>query len=71
MGGGYWRQRFQYGDVWTRNGSREKYVVLLSLRDSYYANGGFKSLGGPVADERSMGGGWWRQRFQNGDVVVH
>ena len=68
MGNGYWRQRCENGDVWTRNGSSEKYIVMLNLRDSFYRNGGYSSLGGPVADEESMGRGWWRQRFQYGDV---
>ena len=68
LSGGYWRQRFEHGDVWTRNGAAEKYVVLLSLRDSYRLNGDFARIGGPVADEENMGDGWWRQRFRNGDV---
>ena len=68
MGNGYWRQRCENGDVWTRNGASEKYIVMLNLRDSFYKNGGYSSLGGPVADEESMGRGWWRQRFQYGDV---
>ena len=68
MGNGYWRQRCENGDVWTRNGASEKYIVMLNLRDSFYKNGGYSSLGGPVADEESVGRGWWRQRFQYGDV---
>ena len=68
MGNGYWRQRCENGDVWTRNGASEKYIVMLNLRDSFCKNGGYSSLGGPVADEKSMGRGWWRQRFQYGDV---
>ena len=68
MGNGYWRQRCENGDVWTRNGASEKYIVMLNLRDSFYKNGGYSSLGGPVADEENMGRGWWRQRFQYGDV---
>ena len=60
-------QRFQNGDIWSR-GTKESRIVLYNLRDSFYKNGGYSSLGGPVADEESMGRGWWRQRFQNGDV---
>ncbi len=55
MGNGYWRQRCENGDVWTRNGASEKYIVMLNLRDSFYKNGGYSSLGGPVADEENMG----------------
>ena len=65
---GYWRQRFENGDVWTRNGSAEKYVVMFNLRESFRSNGDFARLGGPVAEEENMGRGWWRQRFRNGDV---
>ena len=60
-------QRFQNGDIWSR-GTKESRIVLYNLRDSFYKNGGYSSLGGPVADEESMGRGWWRQRFQYGDV---
>ena len=68
MGRGWWRQRFQYGDVWSKDGTNYRFVIKFDLRDSFYKNGGYSSLGGPVADEESMGRGWWRQRFQYGDV---
>ena len=60
-------QRFQNGDIWS-HGTKESRIVLYNLRDSFYKNGGYSSLGGPVADEENMGRGWWRQRFQYGDV---
>ena len=44
MGNGYWRQRCENGDVWTRNGASEKYIVMLNLRKEYYAKGGFSKL---------------------------
>ncbi|WP_368233081.1 GH25 family lysozyme, partial [Bifidobacterium pseudocatenulatum] len=47
-------QRFQNGDIWSR-GTKESRIVLYNLRDSFYKNGGYSSLGGPVADEESMG----------------
>ena len=50
-------QRFQNGDIWSR-GTKESRIVLYNLRDSFYKNGGYSSLGGPVADEESMGRGW-------------
>ncbi|WP_195346962.1 GH25 family lysozyme, partial [Bifidobacterium pseudocatenulatum] len=49
-------QRFQNGDIWSR-GTKESRIVLYNLRDSFYKNGGYSSLGGPVADEESMGRG--------------
>lgn len=67
-GNGYWRQSFQNGDVWTRNGSKEKYVVLFDLRDAYNANGGYKGLGGPVGEEQKLSNGYWRQAFTRGDA---
>ena len=70
LSGGYWRQRFEHGDVWTRNGAAEKYVVLLNLRNTYYERGGFDVLGGPVEDERNLG--WiWEQRCQRGTLQAH
>ena len=68
MGNGYWRQRCENGDVWTRSGAWSKYAVVRSLRDSFNKNGGYHALGGPVADEEDMGNGYWRQRCENGDV---
>ncbi len=68
LSNGYWRQLFTRGDAWTRNGSKEKYVILLNLRNSYKENGDFAALGGPVRAEENMGNGWWRQRCVNGDV---
>ncbi|MDB6535643.1 GH25 family lysozyme, partial [Bifidobacterium pseudocatenulatum] len=47
-------QRFQNGDIWSR-GTKESRIVLYNLRDSFYKNGGYSSLGGPVADEENMG----------------
>ncbi|MDB6515659.1 GH25 family lysozyme, partial [Bifidobacterium pseudocatenulatum] len=41
-------QRFQNGDIWSR-GTKESRIVLYNLRDSFYKNGGYSSLGGPVA----------------------
>ncbi|XQS84615.1 glycosyl hydrolase [Gardnerella sp. DNF01192] len=70
MGGGWWRQRCQNGDVWT-HGKDKKFVIQFELRDSYYDHGGVGRLGAPVAEEENMGGGWWRQRCQNGDVWTH
>ena len=67
---GYWRQRFENGDVWTRNGSAEKYVVMFNLRNEYRLRGGFDVLGGPVEDERNLG--WiWEQRCQKGIIQAH
>ena len=40
-------QRFQNGDIWSR-GTKESRIVLYNLRDSFYKNGGYSSLGGPV-----------------------
>ena len=70
MGGGWWRQRCQNGDVWT-HGKDKKFVIMFALRDSYYQHRGAGWLGAPVADEENMGSGWWRQRCQNGDVWTH
>ncbi|MFU0480864.1 GH25 family lysozyme [Gardnerella vaginalis] len=70
IGGGWWRQRCQNGDVWT-HGKDKKFVIQFELRDSYYDHGGVGRLGAPVAEEENMGGGWWRQRCQNGDVWTH
>ncbi len=70
MGGGWWRQRCQNGDVWT-HGRDKKFVIQFELRDSYYNHGGFGRLGTPVAEEENMGGGWWRQHCQHGDVWTH
>ena len=70
MGNGYWRQRCENGDVWTRNGASEKYIVMLNLRKEYYAKGGFSKLGGPVSEERNLGS-IWRQDFQKGSIYVH
>ncbi|WP_368102993.1 GH25 family lysozyme, partial [Bifidobacterium bifidum] len=47
-------QRFQNGDIWS-HGTKESRIVLYNLRDSFYKNGGYSSLGGPVADEENMG----------------
>ena len=71
MGNGYWRQRCENGDVWTRSGAWSKYAVVRSLRDSFNKNGGYHALGGPVADEEDMGNGYWRQRCENGYIRVH
>ncbi|NMM98426.1 GH25 family lysozyme [Bifidobacterium olomucense] len=68
LSNGYWRQRCARGDVWTRNGAAEKYVMLLNLRDSYNAHGGFGRLGGPTHDEERLSDGYWRQRCVRGDV---
>ena len=68
LSNGYWRQSFTHGDAWTRNGAKEKYVILLNLRNSYKENGDFAALGGPIRAEERMGNGWWRQRCVNGDV---
>ena len=70
MGNGYWRQRCENGDVWTRNGASEKYIVMLNLRKEYYAKGGFSKLGGPVSEERNLGS-IWRQDFQKGSIYAH
>ncbi len=70
MGGGWWRQRCENGDVWT-HGRDKKFVIQFELRDSYYNHGGFGRLGAPVAEEENMGGGWWRQHCQHGDVWTH
>ena len=70
IGGGWWRQRCQNGDVWT-HGKDKKFVIQFELRDSYYDHRGAGWLGAPVAEEENMGGGWWRQRCQNGDVWTH
>ena len=70
MGGGWWRQRCKNGDVWTR-GRDIKYVIQFELLDSYQGHRGAAWLGAPVAEEENMGGGWWRQRCQNGDVWTH
>ncbi|XQS82401.1 glycosyl hydrolase [Gardnerella sp. DNF01198P] len=70
MGGGWWRQCCQNGDVWT-HGKDKKFVIMFALRDSYYRHRGAGWLGAPVADEENMGAGWWRQRCQNGDVWTH
>ena len=70
MGGGWWRQHCQHGDVWTQ-GKDTKYVIQYELRDSYNRHRGAGWLGAPVADEEDMGDGWWRQRCQNGDVWTH
>ena len=70
MGNGYWRQRCENGDVWTRNGASEKYIVMLNLRKEYYAKGGFSKLGGPVSEERNLGS-IWRQDFQKGAIYAH
>ena len=56
-------------ETWT-NGDK-KFVLQYELRDSYYAHGGPGRLGAPVAQEENIGGGWWRQRCQNGDVWTH
>ncbi|WP_270546350.1 GH25 family lysozyme, partial [Bifidobacterium adolescentis] len=39
-------QRFQNGDIWS-HGTKESRIVLYNLRDSFYKNGGYSSLGGP------------------------
>ena len=70
MGNGYWRQRCENGDVWTRNGASEKYIVMLNLRKEYYAKGGFSKLGGPVSEERNLGS-IWRQDFQKRSIYAH
>ena len=70
MGGDWWRQRCENGDVWT-HGRDKKFVIQFELRDSYYNHGGFGRLGAPVAEEENMGGGWWRQHCQHGDVWTH
>ncbi len=70
MGGGWWRQRCKHGDVWT-HGRDIKYVIQFELLDSYQGHRGAAWLGAPVAEEENMGGGWWRQRCQNGDVWTH
>ena len=70
MGNGYWHQRCENGDVWTRNGASEKYIVMLNLRKEYYAKGGFSKLGGPVSEERNLGS-IWRQDFQKGSIYAH
>ena len=70
MGNGYWRQRCENGDVWTRNGASEKYIVMLNLRKEYYAKGGFSKLGGPVSEERNLGS-IWRQDFQKESIYAH
>ena len=70
MGRGWWRQRCENGDVWTRNGASEKYIVMLNLRKEYYAKGGFSKLGGPVSEERNLGS-IWRQDFQKGSIYAH
>ena len=70
MGGGWWRQRCQNGDVWT-HGTDKKLVIQFELRGSYYSHGGAGWLGAPVADEENIGGGWWRQRCKNGDVWTY
>ena len=70
IGGGWWRQRCQNGDVWT-HGTDTKLVIQFELRGSYYKHGDVARLGAPVAEEENMGGGWWRQRCQNGDVWTH
>ena len=70
MGNGYWRQRCENGDVWTRNGASEKYIVMLNLRKEYYAKGGFSKLGGPVSEERNLGS-IWRQDFQKRSICAH
>ncbi|MFU0571074.1 glycosyl hydrolase, partial [Gardnerella vaginalis] len=49
----------------------DKFVLQYELRDAYYSHGGFNRLGAPVADEENLGGGWWRQKCQNGDVWTH
>lgn len=67
MGNGWWRQRCEHGDVWTR-GTTVKTVIQLELRDSYNEHGGAGWLGAPVSDEEDMGNGWWRQRCEHGDV---
>ena len=69
LGGGWWRQRCKNGDVITQ-GRDKKYVIQYELRDSYYKHGGFTRLGAPIADEENLGGGWWRQRCKNGDVIT-
>ena len=70
LGGGWWRQKCQNGDVWT-HGRNKKFVIQYELRGSYYDHGGESRLGVPVADEENIGGGWWRQKCQNGDVWTH
>ena len=70
MGGGWWRQHCKHGDVWT-HGRDIKYVIQFELLDSYQGHRGAAWLGAPVAEEENMGGGWWRQRCQNGDVWTH
>ncbi|MFP1690421.1 glycoside hydrolase family 25 protein, partial [Gardnerella swidsinskii] len=70
MGGGWWRQHCKHGDVWT-HGRDIKYVIQFELRDSYQGHRGAAWLGAPVAEEENMGGGWWRQCCQNGDVWTH
>ena len=69
LGGGWWRQRCKNGDVITQ-GRDKKYVIQYELRDSYYKHGGFTRLGTPIADEENLGGGWWRQHCQHGDVFT-
>ena len=68
MGNGYWRQRCENGDVWTR-GTTEKYVIMHTLRQTYYDRGGFEVLGGPTSDERHTGT-VWQQDCQNGTIEV-
>ncbi len=68
MGRGWWRQRFQNGDVWSKDGTSYRYVIKYNLRDSWNQHDGFSWLGAPVANEENMGGGYWRQRCENGDV---
>ncbi|MFU0468559.1 GH25 family lysozyme [Gardnerella vaginalis] len=70
LGGGWWRQKCQNGDVWT-HGRNKKFVIQYELRGSYYDHGGESRLGVPVADEENIGGGWWRQKCQNGDVWTY
>ncbi len=55
-------------DLWT-NGDKS-FILQYELRDSYYGHGGYARLGAPVADEENLGGGWWRQRCKNGDVIT-
>ena len=67
LGGGWWRQHCQHGDVFTQ-GRDKKYVIQYELRDSYYKHGSYSRLGSPISDEENMGGGWWRQHCKHGDV---
>ncbi|MBF9308232.1 glycosyl hydrolase [Bifidobacteriaceae bacterium NR044] len=55
-------------DLWT-NGDKS-FILQYELRDSYYGHGGYARLGAPIADEENLGGGWWRQRCKNGDVIT-